>query len=112
MAPIAVTILLTEATRTGSSMVTRRWVCGSAMPSAKLATSAVRVKAIPTSAFTAGESGGTVAQAASARLGMIGSKRIGATYRATPDKATGSGLSYLFSRLRESRHAHLTRRDR
>src|SRR4051794_7619709 len=63
MTPIAVTSLLTEATRTGSSIVTRRPDWRSAMPSAKLATSPLRSNATPTSACTGGSAGGgSVAQ--------------------------------------------------
>src|SRR3954471_12088846 len=76
MTPIAVTILLTEATRTGSSMVTGRLDCGSAMPSAKLAMSLLRSKATPTSAWTGGVGDGTVAHPASARHNTKAGARI------------------------------------
>ena len=90
--PIATTILLIEATRTGSSA--RDFaapICGSATPSAKLAISPLRSKATPTSAWT-GRPCGTVAQAARARPATTASTHA-RTYADGTSSATGAAVA-------------------
>src|SRR5437764_4897211 len=93
MTPIAVTILLTEATRTGSSAVTRRFDRGSAIPSAKLAISPRASNATPASAWTTAGGGATVAQAVRGRPRTRAKNRIArslVTFERTPTGVEGA----------------------
>src|SRR5438874_1487821 len=94
--PMVVTILLTDATRTGSSGVTRRPDCGSAIPSAKLASSPFASNATPTAACTGGSRCGTVVQPARTRLSTSVRPRMIAYIAAmSEDSKSGLGVPTL-----------------